>query len=56
MAATPRLLVDALAEHARNLRDLTVLQLHLEGAEALVDPELFGKLKNRIFFASAPNR
>jgi acyl-CoA hydrolase len=28
----------------------------LEGAEALVDPELFGKLRNRIFFASASNR
>jgi acyl-CoA hydrolase len=56
MAATPRLLVDALAEHARSLRDVTVLQLHLEGAEALVDPELFGKLRNRIFFASASNR
>ena len=56
MAATPVLLVNALARRAESLRDLTVLQLHLEGAEALARPELFGRLRNRAFFAAASNR
>ena len=38
------------------LNDLTVLQLHLEGPEALADPQPFSRLRNRAFFASASNR
>ncbi|MBV1883334.1 MAG: 4-hydroxybutyrate--acetyl-CoA CoA transferase [Pseudomonadales bacterium] len=56
MAATPVLLVDALSRHAESVTDVTVLQLHLEGAESLASPKLFGRLRNRVFFAAASNR
>ena len=56
MAATPVLLVEALALKARTLTDVTVMQMHLEHAEALASPELFGHLRNRAFFASKSTR
>jgi acyl-CoA hydrolase len=51
MAATPVLLLQALAERAKSLQDVTLLQLHLENAEVLTDPELDGHLRNRCYFA-----
>ncbi|MFT7245197.1 MAG: acyl-CoA hydrolase [Candidatus Azotimanducaceae bacterium] len=57
MAATPVRLVDALADHAEtNLVNVTVLQLHLEGAESLCRPGLEGHLRNRVFFAGRHTR
>ena len=56
MAATPVLLVEALARHALSLRDVTVMQMHLENADALAAPELFGHLRNRAFFAGHSTR
>jgi acyl-CoA hydrolase len=56
MAATPVLLLEALAEHALSLKDVTVMQMHLEHAEALAKPELFGHLRNRVFFAGKSTR
>jgi len=56
MAATPTVLLDALAAHARSLKDVTMMQLHLEHAEAVADPELEGHLRNRCFFAGKTTR
>ena len=56
MAATPTVLLAALAEHARGLRDVTIMQLHLEHAEVLADPALDGRLRNRCFFAGQVTR
>ena len=56
MAATPILLIDALAEHALTLKNVTVMQMHLEHAEVLAKPELFGHLRNRSFFAGKSTR
>lgn len=50
MAATPRLLLNALAEHALGCRDLSLMSLHTEQAEALADPRLAGHLRRRAFF------
>ena len=56
MGATPKLLLDALAVHALNRHDLTLLQLHTEGAESLSDPRLKGHLRHRCFFGGVPTR
>lgn len=56
MAATPVLLAEALAKKATTLTDITVMQMHLEHAEVLADPALFGHLRNRAFFASKATR
>ena len=56
MAATPTVLLEALAQHARNLSDVTMMQLHLEHAEAIADPGLEGHLRNRCFFAGKTTR
>lgn len=56
MAATPTVLLDALAEHALGLRDLTLMQLHLEHAEAVAVPALDGHLRHRCFFAGKATR
>ncbi len=56
MAATPTVLLAALAEHARNVSDVTLMQLHLEHAEAVADPALEGHLRNRCFFAGKTTR
>ena len=56
MAATPTVLLDALAQHARQLSDVTIMQLHLEHAEAIAAPELEGHLRNRCFFAGQATR
>ncbi len=58
MAATPTVLLEALAEHTRHqgLRDLTLMQLHLEHADGVADPSLDGHLRNRCFFAGKTTR
>ncbi|MBO6751940.1 MAG: 4-hydroxybutyrate CoA-transferase, partial [Spongiibacter sp.] len=50
MAATPYRLLEALAEKALSLQDLTLMQLHLEHADALCAAALDGHLRNRCFF------
>ena len=56
MAATPTVLLEALATHAASLFDVTIMQLHLEHAEAIADPALDGHLRNRCFFAGKTTR
>jgi acyl-CoA hydrolase len=56
MAATPTVLLDALAQHAKTLQDVTMMQLHLEHAEAVADGALEGHLRNRCFFAGKTTR
>ena len=56
MAATPTVLLEALAQHAASLQDITLMQLHLEHAEVLASPELEGRLRNRCFFAGKVTR
>ncbi|RLQ22595.1 acetyl-CoA hydrolase/transferase family protein [Seongchinamella sediminis] len=56
MAATPTVLLAALARHATSLSDVTMMQLHLEHAEAIASPELDGHLRNRCFFAGKTTR
>jgi acyl-CoA hydrolase len=56
MAATPTVLLEALAQHAASLRDITLMQLHLEHAESVAAPELEGRLRNRCFFAGKATR
>jgi len=56
MAATPTVLLDALAVRARSLRNVTIMQLHLEHAEAIADQSLEGHLRNRCFFAGKSTR
>lgn len=56
MAATPYLLLDALAEVAMERHNLTLLQLHTEKSGALCNPELQGHLRQRAFFVGAATR
>lgn len=56
MAATPTVLLDALATHALALNDVTIMQLHLEHAESVVVPALDGHLRHRCFFAGKATR
>ena len=56
MAATPVLLLEALAEHAERRRDITLMQLHLEHAEAATHERLEGRLRHRCFFAGKETR
>ncbi|MDJ0877941.1 MAG: acetyl-CoA hydrolase/transferase C-terminal domain-containing protein [Halieaceae bacterium] len=56
MAATPTVLLEALAGHARQCTDLTLMQLHLEHAGAVCGSELHGHLRHRVFFAGKDTR
>ena len=56
MAATPVLLLDALAEHAVSHTDITLMQLHLEHADKVTAPEMEGHLRHRCFFAGKETR
>ncbi|EED35588.1 4-hydroxybutyrate coenzyme A transferase [Luminiphilus syltensis NOR5-1B] len=56
MAATPVVLLEALAEHARNHRGITLMQLHLEHAERVTEESLQGHLRHRCFFAGRETR
>lgn len=56
MAATPYLLLQALAKVALSKRNLTLLQLHTENSEMLCAPELEGHLRQRCFFVGRSTR
>ena len=56
MAATPTVLLEALAVRALECENLTLMQLHLEHAGAVCGPELQGHLKHRVFFAGKDTR
>lgn len=56
MAATPVLLLDALAQHVTTLENITLMQLHLEHAEQVTDEALQGHLRHRCFFAGRETR
>jgi len=56
MAATPVLLLDALADHAAEREDITLMQLHLEHAEKATQESLAGHLRHRCFFAGRETR
>jgi len=56
MAATPYVMLDALAEVAMDKRDLTLLSLHTEQSGRLCDPALQGHLRQRVFFVGGPTR
>jgi acyl-CoA hydrolase len=56
MAATPRVLLKALAVHAKTRQNLTLLQLHTERVDFLASPELFGHLRHRCYFSSTSTR
>jgi acyl-CoA hydrolase len=56
MAATPSLLLEALVEHAAQLTNVSLLQLHLENAEMLTASYAKGHLRARCFFASHATR
>jgi len=56
MAATPYVLLGGLAEHARERRDIQLMQLHTEHSEILAAPELDGHIKSRCFFVSGSTR
>lgn len=49
-AATPTVLLTALAERARALKDVRVLHLHTEGPAPHLDPALAGHLRHRALF------
>lgn len=56
MAATPWLLLDALAEHALNHTNIELYQLHLEHAEGLARAVDGGHIAPKAYFASQYNR
>lgn len=56
MAATPTLLLEALAQHAPASGNLTLMQLHLEHAAAVCDTALYEYLRHRVFFAGKDTR
>jgi acyl-CoA hydrolase len=58
MAATPYILLQGLVEHVveNDIKDVTVLQLHTERSEMLVDKSVEGRIRNRCYFASNATR
>ena len=56
MAATPWVLLDALAEHALQHSNIELYQLHLEHAEGLAKAVDGGHLAPKAYFASEYNR
>jgi acyl-CoA hydrolase len=46
-------LLEALVEKALDLQGIQLLQLHLENADLLCKPELYGRIRNRCFFAGS---
>jgi acyl-CoA hydrolase len=56
MAASPTVLLEALAEHATGCENLTLMQLHLEHAAAVCGDALQGHLRHRVFFAGKDTR
>ncbi len=55
MAATPVVLLDALYQHAKTKKNLTLMQLHTEQPDIAAE-ELEGHIRNRCFFVGAPTR
>ena len=49
-AATPSVLLDALAERAPELRDVQVVHLHTEGPGPLLQPEMAGSFHHKALF------
>ena len=56
MAATPRILFEALATHAKSKKNLTLMQLHTERSDVLASPELYDHLRHRCYFSSTSTR
>lgn len=56
MAATPKVLLDALASHALSRSNITLMQLHLEHAESVTVPAMDGHVRHRCFFAGKATR
>ncbi len=56
MAATPRVLLDALGERVRERRGLRLMQLHTERLGALADGALAEHLRHHCFFLTAETR
>ncbi|CUS47713.1 MAG: Acetyl-CoA hydrolase [Idiomarinaceae bacterium HL-53] len=56
MAATPYLLLEALAELAPERENLTLMQLHTEKSEMLCKPELNKHIRQRCFFVGSATR
>lgn len=56
MAATPWKLLQALAEHSLNHRNISLYQLHLEHAECLTQSVNGGHIRPKAYFASHYNR
>ncbi|MEQ8514409.1 MAG: acetyl-CoA hydrolase/transferase C-terminal domain-containing protein [Chromatocurvus sp.] len=56
MAATPKVLLDALASHALSRSNITLMQLHLEHAESVTVPAMEGHVRHRCFFAGKATR
>jgi len=50
MAGTPVKLLEGLYEHAMSKKDISLFQLHTEGANFLADPALKGHLRNKCYF------
>lgn len=56
MAATPRILLEALSKHALNHQDISLYQLHLEHADCLEQAVDGGHVDLKAYFASRYNR
>ncbi len=56
MASTPVRLLEGIAKHAMDKHNITLMQLHTEGAQVVTAPELEGHLRLRCFFVGAPSR
>ena len=56
MAATPRVLFEALATHAKSRQNLTLMQLHTERSDMLASEDIVGHLRHRCFFSSTSTR
>lgn len=56
MAATPKVLCDALATHAKTITGIKLVHLHCEGIEALCDPQLAGHVYHHCYFVDSTTR
>jgi acyl-CoA hydrolase len=56
MAATPYKMLEALAEHVVDLKNIQLLQLHLGHTEAACQPHFQGNLRNRCYLISHSTR
>jgi len=56
MAATPRVLCDALAIHAKTQKNIQLVHVHCEGIESLCNPALKGHIYHHCYFVDACTR